>query len=242
MKFLSRALFLLFILVGVLIAVSNSQPVQLGAVAAAARSWCCRSTCWSWRACCWGAGRSGDGLVGGRHHRRRARGQRARPRGSTARMQRLRESTAGQPARRSGPGAGAARTEGDRTPERAGGTRALSPSSARPLRVEILSAAEVDASLDDLALIDRLDALFRTGCEMPPRHHHAIASRRCRLGRCHAAADAGLDARPVGAYRRQDRHGLSRQRPARRCPRSTASTFCSTARPAVPGPARRHAC
>lgn len=29
MKFLSRALFLLFILVGVLIAVSNSQPVQL---------------------------------------------------------------------------------------------------------------------------------------------------------------------------------------------------------------------
>jgi hypothetical protein len=29
MKFLSRALFLLFILVGALIAVSNSQPVQL---------------------------------------------------------------------------------------------------------------------------------------------------------------------------------------------------------------------
>ena len=29
MKFLSRALFLLFILVGVLIAVSNSQPVEL---------------------------------------------------------------------------------------------------------------------------------------------------------------------------------------------------------------------
>jgi alanine dehydrogenase len=41
--------------------------------------------------------------------------------------------------------------------------------------VNILSAAEVDAALDDLALIDRLDALFRAGCEMPPRHHHAVA-------------------------------------------------------------------
>jgi alanine dehydrogenase len=40
--------------------------------------------------------------------------------------------------------------------------------------VKILSAAEVDAALDDLALIDRLDALFRAGCEMPPRHHHTV--------------------------------------------------------------------
>jgi len=40
--------------------------------------------------------------------------------------------------------------------------------------VKILSAAEVDAALDDVALIDRLDALFRAGCEMPTRHHHAI--------------------------------------------------------------------
>jgi alanine dehydrogenase len=40
--------------------------------------------------------------------------------------------------------------------------------------VRILSAAEVDAALDDLALIDRLDALFRSGCEMPTRHHHPI--------------------------------------------------------------------
>jgi alanine dehydrogenase len=39
----------------------------------------------------------------------------------------------------------------------------------------MLSAAEVDAALDDLALIDRLDALFRKGCEMPTRHHHTIA-------------------------------------------------------------------
>jgi ornithine cyclodeaminase len=42
--------------------------------------------------------------------------------------------------------------------------------------MKILSAAEVDANLDDLALIDRLDQLFRAGCEMPPRHHHSIAS------------------------------------------------------------------
>ena len=41
--------------------------------------------------------------------------------------------------------------------------------------MKILSAAEVDAALDDLALIDRLDTLFRTGCEMPLRHHHTIA-------------------------------------------------------------------
>ena len=45
----------------------------------------------------------------------------------------------------------------------------------RPAAVKILSAAEVDAALDDLALIDRLDALFRAGCEMPLRHHHTIA-------------------------------------------------------------------
>ena len=42
--------------------------------------------------------------------------------------------------------------------------------------MKILSAAEVDAALDDLALIDRLDALFRAGCEMPVRHHHKIAA------------------------------------------------------------------
>ena len=40
--------------------------------------------------------------------------------------------------------------------------------------MRILSAAEVDAALDDIALIDRLDALFRAGCEMPTRHQHAI--------------------------------------------------------------------
>jgi ornithine cyclodeaminase len=53
--------------------------------------------------------------------------------------------------------------------------------------VRILSAEEVDAALDDLALIDRLNALFRAGCEMPTRHHHAIKSP---LGR--DSADAML--------------------------------------------------
>jgi alanine dehydrogenase len=42
--------------------------------------------------------------------------------------------------------------------------------------LRILSAAEVDAALDDLVLIDRLDGLFRAGCEMPTRHHHSIKS------------------------------------------------------------------
>ncbi|UYN94594.1 MAG: ornithine cyclodeaminase family protein [Enhydrobacter sp.] len=37
-----------------------------------------------------------------------------------------------------------------------------------------LSAAEVDAALDDVALIDRLEAQFRAGCEMPTRHHHPV--------------------------------------------------------------------
>lgn len=50
-----------------------------------------------------------------------------------------------------------------------------------------LSAEEVDARLDDLTLIDRLEALFRSGCEMPPRHHHTIAAPAGRGG-----ADAAL--------------------------------------------------
>jgi len=40
--------------------------------------------------------------------------------------------------------------------------------------VKILSGAEVDSAIDDLALIDRLEALFQTGCEMPQRHHHTV--------------------------------------------------------------------
>jgi ornithine cyclodeaminase len=42
--------------------------------------------------------------------------------------------------------------------------------------VKILSGAEVDSALDDLALIDRLEALFRAGCEMPQRHHHTVVA------------------------------------------------------------------
>ena len=40
--------------------------------------------------------------------------------------------------------------------------------------MRIYTAEEVDQRLDDLALINRLDALFRSGCEMPTRHHHTV--------------------------------------------------------------------
>jgi len=40
--------------------------------------------------------------------------------------------------------------------------------------MRILSAGEVDAALDDIALIDRLAALFKAGCETPLRHHHVL--------------------------------------------------------------------
>jgi alanine dehydrogenase len=42
--------------------------------------------------------------------------------------------------------------------------------------MRILSADEVDAALDDLALIDRLEAAFRAGAEVPLRHHHHLPS------------------------------------------------------------------
>lgn len=40
--------------------------------------------------------------------------------------------------------------------------------------MRILSAAEVDSALDDITLIDRLEASFREGGEMPTRHHHTV--------------------------------------------------------------------
>jgi ornithine cyclodeaminase len=40
--------------------------------------------------------------------------------------------------------------------------------------MRILSAGDVDAALDDIALIDRLEALFKAGCQTPLRHHHAL--------------------------------------------------------------------
>jgi len=42
--------------------------------------------------------------------------------------------------------------------------------------MRLLSADEVDAALDDLALIDRLEAAFRAGAEVPLRHHHHLPS------------------------------------------------------------------
>lgn len=40
--------------------------------------------------------------------------------------------------------------------------------------MRILSAEEVDAALDDLTLIDRLEAAFRGGTDVPMRHHHQL--------------------------------------------------------------------
>lgn len=40
--------------------------------------------------------------------------------------------------------------------------------------MRILSAGEVDGALDDMVLIDRLESMFRAGCETPLRHHHAL--------------------------------------------------------------------
>jgi ornithine cyclodeaminase len=42
--------------------------------------------------------------------------------------------------------------------------------------MRILSADEVDAALDDIALIDHLEAAFRAGAEVPLRHHHHLPS------------------------------------------------------------------
>jgi len=42
--------------------------------------------------------------------------------------------------------------------------------------MRLLDATGVNAALDDLALVDRLEATFRAGVEMPMRHHHAIAA------------------------------------------------------------------
>lgn len=40
--------------------------------------------------------------------------------------------------------------------------------------MRILSAAAVHAALDYAVLVDRLDAMFRQGCEAPVRHHHTV--------------------------------------------------------------------
>ena len=70
--------------------------------------------------------------------------------------------------------------------------------------MKILSAAEVDAALDDLALIDRLDALFRAGCEMPLRHHHTIAQPTGP-----GSADAMLLLMPAWTRGRSSQEGAS---------------------------------
>ena len=100
--------------------------------------------------------------------------------------------------------------------------------------MKILSAAEVDANLDDLALIDRLDALFRAGCEMPPRHHHTMAAPAGP-----GSADATLLLMPAWTRGAQSHVGMKvvtvfPDNGKRGCRRSTASICCSTAPPARP--------
>jgi ornithine cyclodeaminase len=70
--------------------------------------------------------------------------------------------------------------------------------------VRILSAEEVDANLDDLALIEHLEALFRTGCEMPPRHHHTIEAPRGA-----GSADATLLLMPAWTHGDENHPGQS---------------------------------
>ncbi|MBI3938504.1 MAG: ornithine cyclodeaminase family protein [Betaproteobacteria bacterium] len=41
--------------------------------------------------------------------------------------------------------------------------------------IKVVSAAEVERLLDTPELIEALRAMLRSGCEMPPRHHHAVA-------------------------------------------------------------------
>jgi alanine dehydrogenase len=71
--------------------------------------------------------------------------------------------------------------------------------------VKSLSASEVDRALDDIALIDRLDALFRAGCEMPTRHHHPIKEP---LGA--GSADAMLLLMPAWTRGRMSEKGAGR--------------------------------
>ncbi len=48
--------------------------------------------------------------------------------------------------------------------------------------VRVYDAAAIGRALSYPALVDVLDAMFRTGCESPERHHHAIARDGAPLG------------------------------------------------------------
>jgi ornithine cyclodeaminase len=69
--------------------------------------------------------------------------------------------------------------------------------------MRILSAAEVDAGLDDLALMDRLEVMFRVGCVMPPRHHHTVTEPAGP-----GSADATLLLMPAWTRGAQSRLGI----------------------------------
>ena len=72
--------------------------------------------------------------------------------------------------------------------------------------MKILSAAEVDAALDDITLIDRLDATFRAGCEMPTRHHHTIKNATLLLMPAWTTARIGV--KVVTVFPDNGQHGL----------------------------------
>jgi ornithine cyclodeaminase/alanine dehydrogenase-like protein (mu-crystallin family) len=65
--------------------------------------------------------------------------------------------------------------------------------------MRLVSAAEIDAALDFLSLIDALDVAFRGGTIAPARHHHAIAREGADATHLLMPAWTAPDA-PGGAY------------------------------------------
>jgi ornithine cyclodeaminase len=58
--------------------------------------------------------------------------------------------------------------------------------------MRILSAEEVDGALDDLTLIDRLEAAFHAGAEVPVRHHHHLPTGTLLLMPAWSARHVGI--------------------------------------------------
>ena len=169
----------------------------------------------------------GLGWWAGRHHRRRARGRRARPAaGARDRATCARRSRPPSPRRRrrrpAGPGPRRA-TAGDRAPERAGGAEP----SGSPSRDE-----------DPFGRRGRRSPR-RPGADRPPRGAVPRRLPRCRRAIIHhPATDRGRRLLLMPAWTRPasiSASSWSRSSPTTsraRCPRCSASTCCSTAAPA----------
>ena len=89
--------------------------------------------------------------------------------------------------------------------------------------MRILSAGEVDGALDDIALIGRLEAMFKAGCETPLRHHHALPEGMLLLMPAWTAQHIGI--KLVTVFPDNARRSL---------PSVLASTCCSMAAPGRP--------